>query len=106
MGEEANLMVSRKAMTGFAAAVLVVFGAVQAHAGAGAKCKSSKGVKMHTGTDGSSCLASSDGTGSAKAKATGDSSSQTFVETGGKSNSVAEDHSVSEAESESKGKST
>jgi hypothetical protein len=99
-------MVHRKIMMVFATAVFLAFAAAQAHAGGGATCKSSKGVKMHTGSDGSHCLASSDGTGKAQAKATGDSSSQTFVTTGGKSKSVATDHAVSEAESESGGKST
>jgi hypothetical protein len=93
-------------MVEFATALIAVFIAVQAHAGAGASCKSSKGVKKHTGADGSTCLASSDGTGQAKAKATGDSSSETFVTTGGRSSSFAKDHAVSEAESESGGKST
>lgn len=98
-------MLGRKVMMGFAAATFFIVAAAHAHA-AGATCKSSKGTKMHTAKDGSHCLASSDGTGSAKAKATGDSSSETFVTTGGKSNSVATDHAVSEAESETGGKST
>ena len=98
-------MVTRKATAAFATALLVVFIAAQVHAG-GATCKSSKGEQKHTASDGSSCLASSDGTGKAKAKATGGASSQTFVTTGGKSNSVASDQAMSEAESESKGKST
>ena len=97
-------MFSKKFMIGLATAVLLVF-AIQAHAG-GVTCKSTKGEQKHTASDGSSCLASSDGTGEAKAKATGGASSQTFVETGGKSNSVASDQATSEAESESNGKST
>ena len=64
-----------------------------------------KGEKKHTASDGSSCLASSDGTGKAKAKATGGASSETFVETGGKSIGRVQSRD-SEAESESKGKST
>ena len=99
-------MVSKKAVIGFATVLLVAaFAAPLAHAG-GATCKSTNGEKKHTASDGSSCLASSDGTGKAKAKATGGASAQTFVETGGKSNSVASDQATSEAESESKGKST
>ena len=99
-------MVSKKAVMGFATVVLVAaFAAPLAHAG-GATCKSTNGEKKHTASDGSSCLASSDGTGKAKAKATGGASSQTFVETGGKSSSVASDDATAEAESESKGKST
>ena len=97
-------MVSKKSTIGLATAMLLVF-AAQAHAG-GATCKSTKGQKTHTAKDGSNCLASSDGTGKAKAKATGGASSETFVTTGGKSNSVASDQATAEAESESKGKST
>lgn len=98
-------MVIRKATTAFATALLIALTAAQVHAGS-ATCKSTKGEQKHTASDGSTCLASSDGTGKAKAKATGGASSQTFVETGGKSNSVASDEAMSEAESESKGKST
>ncbi len=97
-------MVSRKAMTGLATAALIAL-ATQVHAG-GATCKSSNGEKKHTASDGSSCLASSDGTGKAKAKATGGASAQTFVEIGGNASSVASDEAMSEAEAESKGKST
>jgi hypothetical protein len=97
-------MVRKMSMTGLATAVLIVF-AAQAYAGS-ATCKSTKGEKTHTASDGSTCLASSDGTGKAKAKATGGGSAQTFVETGGKSDSVASDEAMSEAESESKGNST
>jgi hypothetical protein len=58
-------MVRKMSMTGLATAVLIVF-AAQAYAGS-ATCKSTKGEKTHTASDGSTCLASSDGTGKAKA---------------------------------------
>jgi hypothetical protein len=96
---------NKKAMLGLATAVLLAFTA-QAHAGGASCSKSSKGEVKHTAKDGSTCLASSDGTGKAKAKATGGGSSQTFVTSGGKSNSVASDQATSEAESETDGKST
>ena len=98
-------MVRRRALMGFATALLVTF-AAQAYAGGGATCKSTKGVHKRTASDGSNCLASSDGHGTAKAKATGGGSAQTFVTTGGKSSSFASNQAMSEAESEMKGKST
>ena len=101
-----NPMERRKAVMGFATAVVLFFGAAPAHAGKGAVCKSTSGVDQHTGADGSDCLASSDGTGNAKARAKTGGSAQTFVETGGKSNSVATNDGSAEAESESGGKST
>ena len=98
-------MVRRIALMGFATAVLVAFVA-QAHAGGGVTCKSTKGVHKRTASDGSNCLANSDGKGTAKAKATGGGSAQTFVTTGGKSSSFATNQAMSEAESETKGRST
>lgn len=97
-------MVRRRALMGFATAMLIA-SAAQAYAG-GVTCKSTKGVHKRTASDGSNCLASSDGTGKATAKASGGGSSQTFVDTGGKSSSFATNQGMSEAESESKGKST
>jgi hypothetical protein len=91
---------------GFAAGVLLIFASAPVHAGAGAVCKSTSGVDMHSGADGSDCLASSDGTGNAKASAKTSGSAQTFVTTGGKSNAVATGSGSAEAESESGGKST
>jgi hypothetical protein len=95
-------MEPRKAMIGFAAAMLLAFVAPQAHAGAGAVCneKMATGID-HTGTDGSECLASSDGTSTAKSKATGAKSvAEADVSTGGKANAVATGGSFSEAGSD------
>ena len=97
-------MVRRIALMGFVTAALFAF-AAQAYAG-GVTCKSTHGVHKRTASDGSDCLASSDGTGKAKAKASGGGSAQTFVTTGGKSSSFATNQAMAEAESESKGKST
>jgi hypothetical protein len=96
--------VSRKAVTGFATGMLLVWITASAHAG-GVSCKSNNGEHKRS-KNGSSCLASSDGTGQAKAKASGGASAQTFVTTGGKSNSIASNQAMAEAESETDGKST
>lgn len=102
-------MARGKAMIGFAAAALLPFAAAQAFAGAKTVCTTSSSSThvMHTGSDGSECLATSDGTGKAKANASGSGSyAETDVLSGGHSSSFATDSAMSEAESESDGRST
>lgn len=101
-------MKPRKSMIGLAAAMLLVFAAAPAHAGAGAVCAEKMSANIdNKGTDGSECFASSDGSGTAKAKASGAKSfADGEVQTGGKSNAVATGGSFSEAVSDTSGHST
>ncbi len=66
-------MKPRKATMGLAAVVLLALASAQAHARAGAVCKTRNGDVIHTGTDGSFCEAVADGTSKSKAKAKGKS---------------------------------
>jgi hypothetical protein len=66
-------MRSRKAMIGFAAAMLLAFAAAQADAKT-LICKTKKGDVFHNGKDGSMCEAVADGTSKSQAKATGPNS--------------------------------
>jgi hypothetical protein len=100
-------MRSPKIMMGLAAAMLLAFAAEEAHAGAGAVCSEKKASSVdHTGTDGSECFASSDGSGKATAKAVGGSYADSEVQTGGKSKATATGGSFSEATSDTGGHST
>jgi hypothetical protein len=101
-------MKPHRAVMGFAAAMLLAFAAAPAHAGPGAKCSEKQNSSVdHIGTDGSECSASSDGTGTAKSKASGaTSSADAEVQTGGKANAVATGGSQSEALSDTGGHAT
>src|ERR1039458_10180388 len=101
-------MKPRKSMIGLAAAMLLVFAAAPAHAGAGSVCKEKTATSVdNKGSDGSECFASSDGSSTAKSKATGDKSfADAEVSTGGRSKAAATGGSFSEAISDTGGHST
>lgn len=96
-----------RAMTaGLGAALLFAISAVQAQAAGGAACAPHVGEVDHPGTDGSECLASSDGTGTPHANATGHSFAEADLSSGGKAKATAKDHSSSTATADSGGHST
>ncbi len=89
----------RNVTMGFAVAMLLAFAAAPAHAAASVVCieKTANTVDRH-GTDGSECFAGSDGSGKAKASATGDHSfADSELQTGGKTTATATGGSFSEA---------
>ncbi len=88
------------------AAMLLALSAAQAHAG-GAVCAPHLGLVDHTGSDGSECLASSDGTGTPHANAKGAGSfAEADLSSGGKATATAKDGSFSDAAADSGGHST
>ncbi|MGH7924839.1 MAG: hypothetical protein ACREQH_09660 [Candidatus Binatus sp.] len=99
-------MTLRKAQIGLAAAVFLAFAAVNAQAG-NAVCQPHLGFVDHSGTDGSECYASTDGTGKAHATASGDHSyAEADQGSHSKSTATATGGSQSYAESDTGGHST
>ena len=96
-----------RAMTVWLGAVLLIaLSAAQARAAAGAACAPHLGEVDHFGSDGSECLASSDGTGTPHANATGNSFAEADLSSGGKAKATAKDNSSSTATSDTGGHST
>jgi hypothetical protein len=79
---------------------------VAAEAREGAACKSSSGSVSHSGIDGSSCDANSDGSSAAHAVATDNSYASSAVLTGGGASAVAKGNSISTSTANSGGHST
>jgi len=99
----------RKAIFGIAAAMLLVFAAAPAYAGPfTVKCIVTTATNLDLiGSDGSECFASSDGSGTAKAKAADDSSfADGEIETNGSALATAKGGSFSEATADTGGDST
>src|ERR1700675_1832092 len=76
---------------------------VAAQAGGGAACKSGSGFVAHSGTDGSSCDANSDGSSTAHAVANDNSYASSAVLTGGNASAVAKGNSISTSSANSGG---
>ena len=77
-----------------------------AQSGEGATCKSRSGFVAHSGTDGSSCDANSDGSSTAHAVANANSYASSAVLTGGNASAVAKGNSISTSTANSGGHST
>jgi hypothetical protein len=77
-----------------------------AQAGDGAACKSSSGFVAHSGTDGSSCDANSDGSSTARAVANENSYASSAVLTEGNASAVAKGNSIAGSTANSGGHST
>lgn len=103
-------MEPRKAVFGIAAAMLLTFAAAPSHAGPfTVKCTQTAAgsVDLHGTTDTSECFASSDGSGTAKAKAADDDSfADGEIETNGSALATAKGGSFSEATADTGGDST